>query len=296
MAPSTETPAELLGRCHRNMAESFWQYIRLIPGATRRDLPDTTLMRCEIPFSVANLMFFPEPRSPARSRLVEASEFFGRKRPWRLFTTPPAASEVGREAEDLGLRPGPNEPGMLLDPLPTPPTTPSSIAIQPVVDAKTFADFGAVWSDSFGVPRWALPVSLPGPPPDDPEHGTQNRLFVGYVDRRPMACSAVTVTERVAGISSVGTVRSGRGKGLGTAVTGAAVNAGRALGADVAYLAATDMGYPVYERMGFRRFSEYPTWQVHVGFFRTLGAVRTLRRLVRAQERAGGPSTGARTP
>ena len=41
--------------------------------------------------------------------------------------------------------------------------------------------------------------------------------------------------------------------------TGAAIEAGRAAGAAAASLEATSLGYPVYERMGFRRVDDYVT-------------------------------------
>jgi GNAT superfamily N-acetyltransferase len=275
--------AGLLDRCHRNYAETLWQYIRSIPGAARRDLPDATLIRCDLPSSLTNVLFFPNPRSAPRERLREARTYFGPKLPWRVLTSGERASEVGSAAVGLGLRPAPNEPGMLLDPIRSIPQAPGSLTIRPVKDLTSLADFGVVWSEAFRFPRWVLPVVLSHPPSDDSERAAQNRFFVGYVDGRPVACSTVTVTERVAGIASVGTIPSARRRGIGTAMTWAAVDAGRALGADTAYLAASTMGYPVYERMGFRRAAEYPCWHVPVGLVRTLRAFRTVRRLVRRQ-------------
>jgi GNAT superfamily N-acetyltransferase len=284
----------VLERCHRNYLETFWQYLRLVPGAARRDLPDATLIRCDLPSTIGNALFFTNPTSTPRERLLEARSFFGPRLPWRVITSGTRASEVGREAAHLGLRPGTAEPGMLLDPIPSIPPAPPSLTIRPVTDAESLADFGTVWSEAFRIPRWVLPVALPSVPPDDPERAAQNRFFVGYVDRRPMTCSTVTVTERVAGVASVGTVPAARQRGLGTAVTWAAVDAGRVLGAEVSYLAATPMGYPVYARMGFRRVAEYPSWHVSFGFFRMLRAVWTVRRLVRKQQiaRSRSISTG----
>jgi GNAT superfamily N-acetyltransferase len=293
MAVPGASPANPLERCHRNYAETLWQYVRGLPGAARRDLSDATLIRCDLPSSIANVLFFVSPKNSPSERLAEARRFFGPKVPWRVLASGDRASWVGRSAETAGLRPAPNEPGMLLDPMRPVPSVLPSVTIRPVVDGPGLSDFGVVWSGSFGIPRWVLPVALPRMPPDDPEHGAQNRFFVGYVHGAPVACATLTVTEGVAGIASVGTLRSARGRGLGTAMTWAAVDAGRELGADVAYLAASPMGYPVYERMGFRRVAEYPSWQVRFGFFATLGAFWRLRGMVRHPRTSGSSPTPA---
>jgi ribosomal protein S18 acetylase RimI-like enzyme len=249
-------------------------------------------MRCELPASIANTAFLINPTLPRDELLREASAFFGPERPWRVLLGGPGFEEVDVAARQLGLRRAPSEPGMLLDPIRPLPGPPASLTIRPVENAAALADFGAVWCESFRIPTWVLPVAMPRVPPDDPERGAQNRFFVGYAEGRPVACSTVTVTERVAAIASVGTVTRARGRGYGTAMTSKAVEMGASLGADVAALAASTMGYPVYERMGFRRVAEYPSWHVPSGFFRTLRMVRTFRRLVR-ETRATQTASGS---
>ena len=48
-----------------------------------------------------------------------------------------------------------------------------------------------------------------------------------------------------------------RGRGVGTALTWAAVQAGVVRGHDIAVLQATPMGLPVYRAMGFETVVEY---------------------------------------
>jgi len=278
---SEPIPAELLARCHRNYVESLWQYIRSIPGAVRREVPGGTMIRCDLPSSIANVLLLFDHVPGPEERIDDARSYYRSKLPWRVLTSGPASEEVKRLVTQRGMRPIPDEPGMLLDPLPAPPSPPSSLTVRPVEDPSTFRDFGEVWCDAFRIPHWVVPVALPRVPPDDVERGAQNRFFVGYADGRPVACSTATVTEGVAGTASVGTVRAVRGKGYGTAVTWRAIESGRALGARSAYLAATSMGYPVYGRMGFRRVADYPGWELAFGFLRMLGVLRTMRRMTR---------------
>ena len=54
-----------------------------------------------------------------------------------------------------------------------------------------------------------------------------------------------------AGIYNVTTVEAARGRGIGAAMTVAAVRHGADLGLDLATLQASTMGRPVYERLGF---------------------------------------------
>lgn len=78
------------------------------------------------------------------------------------------------------------------------------------------------------------------------------RMFGGEVDGTLVSSSALFTGTGVAGIYAVATTEAHRGRGYGGAVTAAAIDAGRELGADVAVLLASTMGYPVYRRLGFR--------------------------------------------
>ncbi|MGD9765476.1 MAG: GNAT family N-acetyltransferase [Candidatus Binatia bacterium] len=81
--------------------------------------------------------------------------------------------------------------------------------------------------------------------------------FVGYLGEEPVAAAAVYVTHGVAGIGWVGCVPAARGHRYAEAVTWAALREGLRRGGAFANLQASPMGRPVYERMGFRTFTEY---------------------------------------
>ncbi len=61
----------------------------------------------------------------------------------------------------------------------------------------------------------------------------------------------------VLGIFNVATVPAARGRGVGRAVTLAALRDGAGAGCRMAVLQASEMGHPVYERLGFRDFAAY---------------------------------------
>lgn len=75
--------------------------------------------------------------------------------------------------------------------------------------------------------------------------------FLAYREGKPVSIAMTIVSHEVAGIYWVGSLKEARGRGLGWAVTAAAVNAGFDLGAKIASLQASPMGASLYAAMGF---------------------------------------------
>jgi ribosomal protein S18 acetylase RimI-like enzyme len=84
-------------------------------------------------------------------------------------------------------------------------------------------------------------------------------VLIGYVAGEPVATSLLATTSdvRLAGVYSVATRPSHRGRGFGTALTRAALLEARASGYDTAVLEPSPMGAPMYRRMGFEPFASY---------------------------------------
>lgn len=78
------------------------------------------------------------------------------------------------------------------------------------------------------------------------------RFFGGWLDGALVACAALYTGGGVAGIYAVATDEAMRGRGFGRTVTQAAIDAGRAAGHRWSLLMASDLGQPVYRRLGFR--------------------------------------------
>jgi ribosomal protein S18 acetylase RimI-like enzyme len=69
--------------------------------------------------------------------------------------------------------------------------------------------------------------------------------------------SLAIASRRAAGVYNVGTLQAARRRGVGTALTWAAVAAGRELGLDCAVLQSSEMAVSMYEAMGFRTVVQY---------------------------------------
>jgi GNAT superfamily N-acetyltransferase len=165
---------------------------------------------------------------------------------------------VREAATKLGLgRSAWVDPVMVLHPIPDPPAVPVGLRIEaaagPTLDrwyAALAAGAGVAPTDPF------LRNMLPEGAVDDPEI----RLFGGFLDGAPVATSIAIRSEGAVGIYAVGTAESARRRGIATAMTWAAVEAGRLWGSQAAILQASEMGEPVYRKMGFRTVTGYASY------------------------------------
>ncbi|MBE0610226.1 MAG: GNAT family N-acetyltransferase [Dehalococcoidia bacterium] len=82
-------------------------------------------------------------------------------------------------------------------------------------------------------------------------------MHLGLRDGQPVARSMGVVHAGLVGVHNVYVPPSSRGRGYGAVLTAAAIDSGRAKGATAACLQATELGFPVYQKMGFRRVDDY---------------------------------------
>ncbi len=141
------------------------------------------------------------------------------------------------------------EPALALAPIPAPPPPPPGLTLRLVTTDAELADFMAVSQTGS---RWipSLDAAL------DPAVA----LFVGYDEGTPVATSRIARHGDVGDINGIVTAPAQRRRGFGTAMTWVAIAEGARRGCMAMTLTATEMGYPVYLRMGFVPVCIYRTY------------------------------------
>ncbi len=175
-----------------------------------------------------------------------------RRVPYRVFVAAELEAELAADAAAHGLERDPVPyPGMVLHPIPDPPELPDDVGVTPVDEAGRDEFLGV--GEALGLPRDVAEALFSRSILRDAEV----EAFVGRLDGRPVGYSLAIRSAGASGVYNVGTLPAARRRGVGTALTWAAVAAGRAAGFDCAVLQSSEMAVSMYEAMGFRTVAPY---------------------------------------
>jgi GNAT superfamily N-acetyltransferase len=245
------TNSQLVTVANENFVASYVKLVEHCTGSEARRIGGIFAFATGLPISLFNGCVVVEPSAP--TDLDDAIDWVAAHLvPYRVFVSPGLAAELAPVPAAHGLQRDPLPyPGMVLHPIPEPPEPAAGVAVTPV-DASGREDFLAV-GEALGLqPDLAeslFPRSLFGDEEVQP--------FVGRLDGRPVGYSLAIASRRAAGVYNVGTLHAARRRGVGTALTWAAVAAGRKLGLDSAVLQSSEMAVSMYEAMGFRTVTPY---------------------------------------
>jgi ribosomal protein S18 acetylase RimI-like enzyme len=172
--------------------------------------------------------------------------------PKRLFVVSELDSELDTVTAAHGLaRSRTPYPGMVLHPVPTPPVPASGVVVVPVGEAGVDELLGV--GMAMGLTRDLAETMISASFLGDPDV----QAFVGRLDGRAVGYSLSIRSAGTSGVYNVGTLPDARRRGVGTALTWAAVAAGRRSGIDYAVLQSSEMAIPMYEATGFRTVVSY---------------------------------------
>lgn len=246
---------ELLARADRNYEITSSRLARVISGDLPVEEDGLLLASSRSPIAFFNGAFLqPSGGRSVLDRLVRAVEFFaGQGVPFVVRGRLAVCPDLPEAAATCGLSDNGLLPLMVLACIADVPESPAHLDVQRVEDQTGLDRHIDVVSAAFGIGRDLARHLFSLDLLDLPD----TALLVGFVDGQAVATSLVSTTDGMAGIYNVATLDSHRRAGLGAAMTWEAVRIGVAAGADAACLQASDMGRPVYERMGFELADDY---------------------------------------
>jgi N-acetylglutamate synthase-like GNAT family acetyltransferase len=242
---------------HRAFIEMNWAFAREMNGAKRTTIGKATAVKSRVETKIANFLFIPDPVPHPENLVERAVDYFDEKYAWRAVCPALAMPSIDARLRAIHFRPRPSEPGMFLriDRESVRENYYSGMNVLEVDHRAEFADFQAVLSEAFKIPDWGLELVLPRIPVDYGD--VKTKLLVGYINRTPIATAALTVVGRVAGLSQIGVLPGSRRHGRGSEITASAVDLAGRMGADLAFLVATEMGEPLYRKLGFETVEDY---------------------------------------
>jgi ribosomal protein S18 acetylase RimI-like enzyme len=248
---------ELVTRADAN----YYQAWRLLTGSVEtgevREKSGVLAAITGVPIPAFNIAFITRPLGQPRKVLAEAISWFdARKLPFlvRARIGLDEASETG--CRDLGLEYQDSLPGMTMYPLGRVPEPPGQLQVVEVRDETALDAMVSVCARGFEMDEAPVRALVPPLLLDMPDLA----LYLGFVDGRPVTTSGLVLSHATAGIVQVSTLPEARNQGLGAAMTWHAVGEGQKRGARLASLQASTMGFPVYEKMGFRQTQAYATY------------------------------------
>jgi ribosomal protein S18 acetylase RimI-like enzyme len=249
---------------HENMVATIAQIGRFVPGAVLREGDGVMTVLTGLPFPLFNQVFVTNAGGPGpgTAAAIAAGVATARARADLFVVT--LRDGIDDQAiavvRGLGLEPLGTSvwmPGMALHPLPdAAPDLGPRFAIERAASTEVLDAHIAVATEGFEMPEELLRPIMPPSILDEPE----TAVYVGYEDGVPVVSGLGVRTGRTIGVYNIATVPAARQRGYGAAITTRIAVDGSRAGCDVAILQASEMGQPIYERLGYRTVVDYYGW------------------------------------
>ncbi len=258
----------LAAREHENMVEAMTSGARAAPGSIVRRADGVAMFATGLPIGLFNQVIVEDAAagdadvaaaiSSGVATMRERSETFvvslrrGTDGAWV-----PLMAQLGLE-----LSPGATPlPGMALHPIglaadraPNGGRSTSGFhQIRLVTDAAGMDDHLRTGALAFGMPEALLRAFVAADLWQQPGRA----VYVGYLGGEPVTTGLGIRTGGTIGVYNIATVESSRRHGYGAEMSARVAADGAAAGCDLAILQSSDIGRPVYERLGYRTVVEY---------------------------------------
>jgi GNAT superfamily N-acetyltransferase len=239
----------ILDECFRSLA--------VIPGATLIDDHAICGVMTPVPHTFFNGVGVSRaPNEDAVLRVLERFRAHGR--PFRWWVAPDSTpATLGELLAANGMRKAFDSTGMWMDLASIRETPlPDDVTIRRVATRAEMETWAHVLLTGFRHPLSDAPIWVAAYEQLGLYGGRPWAHFIAFVDGEPVATSSLLLRGALAGIYHVVTLPAARGRGIGAAITAAAMRYARDAGARTAALQASAMGLSVYRALGFVAASE----------------------------------------
>ncbi|WP_432043013.1 GNAT family N-acetyltransferase [Streptomyces cadmiisoli] len=132
---------------------------------------------------------------------------------------------------------------------------PPDLKIETVESSDSLVEWVRTYCPSFGIEPELLDLAVRV----EAGRSDSSRVvrFIARIGQEAVGTALMREAHGVAGIYVVSTAASRRRQGIGALLTSAALDAGRQRGLRIGSLQSSQLGAPVYARMGFEKVSEY---------------------------------------
>lgn len=251
-----KTQPELATAADRNYVGAYRKLVEHVPAGAVLTFGAVTAFTTGFPIGIFNGCIVVEP-ADAADLAASLRWVAGLDVPYRVWIRQELATGLAAVPVELGLEQEASlYPGMVLSPAPDAPQQAPGVTVCPVEGRRALEEHRELYVQK-GMSADVVSRMFPSSLAVDPDV----RLFTGYLDGRPAGTSLAIRTGDACGIYSVGTLPDARRRGVGTAVTWAAVRAGRDWGCETIVLQSSEMGFSMYRSMGFRTAVSYVTFR-----------------------------------
>ena len=248
-------PDRLLHAVDLDYYRSHVLFLGSSPAGEVVDSRDLLIACCGFPMGEHNLAILKPTLDDLDAAIERAERYYGeREFPFRFSARSGFEERCAKQLVESGYTAERPVPVMAMQPLREAPVlnTPGFEIVE-VGAGADLDDYQRVTETGFGLPLGVGKFILSDLVVERPDV----TAYLARKDGKAVATSLVQMSNRVGGIYFVACLVEDRRRGYGEAVTWAAVRGGAKRGSEVASLQASEMGQPVYARMGFDVVARY---------------------------------------